>query len=147
MLWAALVSGINLAQTGLGSVHGLASPLGAFYPIPHGVVCGTLVAECTRVNIAAMREREPENPALARYAELAAIICGQRFQNPAAAWQALVDTLAAWTEHMQLPRLGEYGLDDSAITQVVQHSRGSSMQTNPIVLTDEEIAGIVKARL
>jgi alcohol dehydrogenase len=147
MLWAALVSGINLAQTGLGSVHGLASPLGAFYPIPHGVVCGTLVAECTRVNIAAMRAREPANPALARYAELAAMICGRRFQNPAEAWQALVDTLAAWTEYMQLPRLGEYGLDDFGITQVVQHSRGSSMQTNPIVLSDEEIAGILRARL
>lgn len=147
MLWAALISGINLAQTGLGSVHGLASPLGAFYPIPHGVVCGTLVAECTRVNIAAMREREPDNPALAKYTELAAIICGRSFQNPADAWQALVDTLAAWTEHMQLPRLREYGLDDVGITQVVQHSRGSSMKTNPIVLTDEELAGIVKARL
>lgn len=146
MLWAALVSGINLAQTGLGSVHGLASPLGAFYPIPHGVVCGTLVAECTRVNIAAMREREPGNTALIKYAELAAIICGQHFQNPEAAWQALVDTLAAWTEHMQLPRLGEYGLNDAGIAQVVAHSRGSSMQTNPIVLTDEEIAGILKAR-
>ena len=147
MLWAALVSGINLAQTGLGSVHGLASPLGAFYPIPHGVVCGTLLAECTRVNIAVMREREPYNPALIKYAELAAIICDRTFQNPAHAWGSLVDTLAAWTEHMQLPRLGEYGLDAAGIDKVVQHSRGSSMQTNPIVLTDEEIAGILKARL
>ncbi|MDT8404303.1 iron-containing alcohol dehydrogenase [Sulfuriflexus sp.] len=147
MLWAALVSGINLAQTGLGSVHGLASPLGAFFPVPHGVVCGTLLAECTRVNITAMREREPDNPALARYAELAGMICGRRFQNPADAWQLLVDTLAAWTQHMQLPRLGEYGLDGPGIDQVVQHARGSSMQTNPIVLSDEEIAGILKARL
>ena len=147
MLWAALISGINLAQTGLGSVHGLASPLGAFYPIPHGVVCGTLLAECTRVNIAAMRERDPGNPGLIKYAELAAIICDRKFQNPADAWQSLIDTLAVWTEHMQLPRLGEYGLDDEGIAQVVKNSRGSSMQTNPIVLTDEEIAGIIKARM
>lgn len=147
MLWAALVSGINLAQTGLGSVHGLASPLGAFYPIPHGVVCGTLVAECTRVNIAAMRAREPDNPALIKYAELAAIICDRHFHNPVDAWQALVDTLAAWTEYMQLPRLGEYGLSEAGIAQLVANARGSSMRTNPIVLTDEEIAAIVRTRL
>jgi len=51
LAYAALLSGINLAQTGLGSVHGLASPLGAFFPMPHGVVCGTLVAEATAINI------------------------------------------------------------------------------------------------
>ncbi|WP_425411739.1 hypothetical protein [Methylomicrobium lacus] len=40
---------------GLGSVHGLASPLGAYFPIPHGVVCGTLVAAATKVNVEAMQ--------------------------------------------------------------------------------------------
>ncbi len=66
MAYAALLSGICLAQTGLGSVHGLASPLGAFFPIPHGVVCGTLVAAATRLNIDVMQERDPDNPALAQ---------------------------------------------------------------------------------
>jgi alcohol dehydrogenase len=70
MAYASLISGINLAQTGLGSVHGLASPLGAFYPIPHGVVCGTLVAAATEMNINAMFDRETDNPALDRYARV-----------------------------------------------------------------------------
>ena len=66
MAYAAMLSGITLAQVDLGSVHGLASPLGAFFPIPHGVVCGTLVAEATRMNIDAMEARAPDSLALTK---------------------------------------------------------------------------------
>ena len=51
-------------QAGLGAVHGLASPIGAFFPAPHGVVCGTLLAATTRVNIAALRARVARIPYL-----------------------------------------------------------------------------------
>jgi alcohol dehydrogenase len=147
MAYAAMLSGINLAQTGLGSVHGLASPLGAFYPIPHGAVCGTLVAEATRVNIDAMLKREPDNPALTRYARLGEILCQRRFPDLDSAWQGLIDLLADWTERMQLPRLSVYGLDLAGLDRVVAHSRGSSMKTNPIVLEDIEIMEILEKRL
>lgn len=147
MAYAALLSGINLAQTGLGSVHGLASPLGAFFPIPHGVVCGTLVATATRVNIEAMQSREPDNAALHKYARLAEILCERRIREPEAAYQALVDKLEEWTQAMQLPALGQYGVTREDFPRIVEHSRGSSMKTNPIVLTDGEVTHILEQRL
>ena len=147
MAYGALLSGITLAQVGLGSVHGLASPLGAFYPIPHGVVCGTLVASASAINIKSMLVREPKNKALAKYRHLAEILCGRTFRNSEAAYGALVDLLTQWTEELMLPRLSHYGLQEAAFDKVIANSRGSSMKTNPIVLTDSEIRHILLDRL
>ena len=147
MAYASLISGINLAQTGLGSVHGLASPLGAFYPIPHGVVCGTLVAEATAINIEAMRGREPGNEALARYARVSEVLLHRHFASQDEALHELVELLRRWTGELKLQRLSRYGLNSSGIDHVVVHARGSSMKTNPIVLTDDEISSILKDRM
>lgn len=147
MAYASLISGICLAQTGLGSVHGLASPLGAFYPIPHGVVCGTLVAAATRANIKAMLMRDPDNPALSQYARVGEVLCQKRHVSPQIARAALIQLLSDWTETMRLPRLRDFGLTNQGLDHVVVHSRGSSMKTNPIVLTDDEIKAVLEDRL
>jgi alcohol dehydrogenase class IV len=147
MAYASLLSGITLAQVGLGSVHGLASPLGAYFPIPHGVVCGTLVAAATEVNINAMQVRQPGNPALKKYAHTGRLLSGKDELNEAAALDALCSWLKDCSEQLHLPRLGDYGISESDFPLIVANSRGSSMQTNPIVLTDEEIESILHQRL
>ena len=147
MAYAALLSGISLAQVGLGSVHGLAAPLGAFFPIPHGVVCGTLVAACTETNIAVLLGRHPESPALARYAAVGRLLGNDSGLDDDASRTRLVSILADWTWQLGLPRLSHYGMKEEDIARVVANCRGSSMKTNPVVLTDEEISLILKFRL
>ena len=147
MAYAALMSGITLAQVGLGSVHGLAAPLGAFFPIPHGVVCGTLVAECTRANIALLQQRQPGSDALWRYAHVGKVMKHDMTLSERDGLKALVDVLETWTDELELPRLSKYGMHASDIPHVVANCRGSSMKTNPIVLADDEVAAILKQRL
>lgn len=147
LAYASLCSGIALAQCGLGSVHGLASPLGAFFPIPHGVVCGTLVAAATRVNIDALRGRDADNPALRKYAEAGSLLNGTDQGDDAAAQDGLVQLLEDWTERLQLPRLGAFGMRQDDIPRVVANCRGGSMQTNPLVLDDGELADLLRTRL
>lgn len=147
MAYAALLSGITLAQVGLGSVHGLASPLGAFYPIPHGVVCGTLVAVATNMNINAMCQREPDNRALEKYAGLSEVLYQRHFSSKQDAWDNLVNLLSQWTEQLNLPGLSAYGVRESGLEHVIKHCRGSSMKTNPIVLSDEDVREILMQRL
>lgn len=147
LAYASLCSGITLAQAGLGSVHGLASPLGAFFPIPHGVVCGTLVAEATKINIDALRKRDPDGVALHKYAEAAVLLTGQMFTSPSSACDALVEKLRQWTTKLDLPCLSDYQVSEADVPRVVANCRGGSMQTNPLVLTDEEVSELVSARL
>jgi len=147
MAYAALLSGITLAQAGLGSVHGLAAPLGAFFPIPHGVACGTLLAAATRVNIEVMTAREPANPALAKYARVGRLLHGMKHGDDIAARSALLQSLEGWTERMDMPRLGAFGASAADLPRIVANCRGSSMKTNPVALSDNDVGKILRARL
>ena len=148
MAYAALLSGICLANAGLGAVHGLASPLGAQLPIPHGMACGAVLWQTIRSNIAALGEREPESPALHRYAGLGRLLADQ----PAGvgddeACAALVETLHGWTERLEVAGLSSFGMLADDIPAVVADSPGSSMRTNPITLTDQELSSILSDAL
>jgi len=147
MAYAALISGITLAQVGLGSVHGLAQPLGSLFPLPHGIACGTMVAAATRTNLDALRQRQPQSPALTKYARVGRLLSEQDELNEAQAHEALLEVLEAWREKMVLPRLGDYGIGVGDIPAIVANSRNNSMKTNPIELTDDEIAALVRARI
>ena len=126
---------------------GLAAPLGAYFPIPHGVACGTLVAACTGVNIALLQAREPGHAALARYAEVGRLLAGERALPDDAALAGLVEVLEAWTRELALPPLSHYGMTAADIARVVANCRGSSMKTNPVVLSDNDVAAILQERL
>ena len=151
MATAALCSGTCLAQTGLGAVHGVASPLGALFPIPHGVACGATLAAATRVNVAALEQRESENVALDRYAELGRLLAGSGGAAAALpdgeARASLVQLLEDWRARLAVPRLSAYGITTADIPAIVADSRGSSMKTNPILLTDGEIAAVLVGSL
>ncbi len=144
MAYAALLSGITLAQVGLGSVHGLASPLGAFFPIPHGVACGTVLTEAVRINIQAMQEREPDNIGLSKYAHIGRLLNKKPQLSDSEALQALVDFLSDWNRKMTIAPLSEFGISEQDIPRLVANISPSSMQTNPIILTQEEKEALVR---
>ena len=146
LAYAALASGICLAQTGLGAVHGMASPLGAYFPIPHGVVCGTLVAETTHANIEALLDRDPFGPALPKYGKVGGMLSGHARVCGGDGLIMLTDVLDAWTERLALPRLGAFGVTAADVPRIVAASGGNSMKTNPVVLEPAEIAAIVTRR-
>jgi alcohol dehydrogenase len=145
--WAAYLSGVTLAQAGLGSVHGLAAPLGAFSPIPHGAACGTLVAAATELNVSALRARAPDHIALKKYAAVAGLFLpNDANESEDALLARWIEQLHQATERLGIQGLGHYGVAAKDFAVIVANSRGSSMKTNPIVLDDDELMRLLQAR-
>ncbi len=141
---ASLFGGLALANAGLGAVHGFAGPIGGMFPAPHGAVCARLLPYVMDANLRALAAREPDHPALSRYATVAALLPG----NPAAtasdgvAWAA--DLMAA----LAVPPLTTYGMTPADVPVLVEKaSAASSMKANPVRLTPEEMTSILMQAL
>ncbi|MEP7287093.1 MAG: iron-containing alcohol dehydrogenase [Chloroflexota bacterium] len=142
MAYASLCSGLALANSGLGAVHGFAAVLGGNFPIPHGVCCAALLPYVTRGNIAALLARDPANEALVRYNRIALLLTGG--QDP----QQLPDALLHLSQALHIPRLSTYGVSADAVPELVSLSmQANSMKANPIALTADELAQILTAAL
>ena len=74
---AALFSGLALANSRLGAVHGLAGPIGGEIHAPHGAICAGLLPHVMSANITALADRSPEHPALERYLEIGRLLSGE----------------------------------------------------------------------
>lgn len=140
MATAALCGGLALANAKLGAVHGLAAPIGGLTGAPHGAICAALLAEVTSVNITAMLDREPTNPAIERYRDLADATGNGRHLT------ALQEWLRTLNRHLESPGLAELGLEEADHDRVATAaSRASSMQGNPIQLTHAEVLACLAA--
>lgn len=82
-----------------------------------------------------------------KYARLGRLLSSDETLNDLAAHVVLIGILGRWTEGMHLPRLGHYGVSADDLPRIVANSRGGSMKTNPVVLTDTEIEAILRMRL
>jgi len=143
--YAAFLSGVTLANAGLGIIHGLAAPLGGLVPIPHGIVCATLLAEACRVNIKRLRVlRGQEDLMLAKFARLGRIVSGAGDAHLSAACDMLLRTLDTWTEQLSIPRLGAYGVSESDLDALATQA---GQKNNPIQLELDDIRAILRARL
>jgi len=136
MAVASVCGGLALANAKLGAVHGFASPLCGMFPVPHGVVCARLLPLVTEINVRALRARTPNAVAVGRYDEVARLITGDA---NARAEDAVV-WLRELVAELSVPGLASYGVSNEDIPRVVEAARhASSMQGNPIVLTDAEL--------
>jgi alcohol dehydrogenase class IV len=142
MALASLFGGLALANAGLGVVHGFAAPLGGSWKAPHGALCAALLPHGMAVNVAALRARAPQHPALERYTAIARLLTGR---NDARAEDGI-----AWVRELcaelNIPPLRAWEITEADLPGVVEKAaRASSMQANPLQLTTEELLAVAAA--
>jgi alcohol dehydrogenase class IV len=155
MAYAALCSGVALANAGLGAVHGFAAPIGANFPVPHGVVCARLLPPVLVANVNALRASDAKGKeGLLRYRKLGtgitlalvkANFCEKLPEDP---HETLVIFIQRLMEGLVIPRLSDFGLRDEHVPAMVELAKkASSMRYNPVVLADDVLANILRSAL
>lgn len=140
MAQAALLSGMALANSGLGMAHGVAAALGVHQRTRHGLACAVMLPVALRTN------RTAAEPALAELAVAAGVVSTSASASAAA--EALLDRINALCRELDIPaRLSELGVRREDLPQLAAGSRGSSMDGNPRQLSDPQLLAILEENL
>jgi alcohol dehydrogenase len=139
MAHAALLSGMALANSGLGMAHGLAAALGVICNVPHGLACAMMLPSALYAN---------RSIALADLASLARATLARPFAGDADAADALIARIESICQSIGIPsRLSEIGVKPHQLPDLVRGSRGNSMSGNPREISDDELHTILERML
>jgi alcohol dehydrogenase class IV len=143
--YAATISGITLANAGLGVVHGFAQPLGSFFGIPHGVVCGTLMAASNRVTAKKLISKGlSSTTAFEKYVEIGKLFTDNHTKSDAYYLDFCINALERLTSELQLPLLSDYGVEEKHFDEIVAFT---GLKYHPIKLDEEDLKEILGQRL
>ena len=137
MSHAALVSGMALANSGLGMAHGVAAAVGIECGTPHGLACAVMLPVALRVNF---------DDAYLDYAELERAIDRSSTRGERGDAEAFVARIERLCRDAGVPqRLSELGLSADRVEWLAENSRGASMRGNPREFDTETLRGVLQA--
>jgi alcohol dehydrogenase class IV len=139
MAHAALLSGMALANSGLGMAHGVAAALGVLCQVPHGLACAVMLPATLRAN----REAAAND-----LATLGRAVLHRPFAYDSAAADGFIGRIEDICRNVGIPsRLSDVGVGRDHLPELVRGSRGNSMSGNPRQIDDEELLSILEQML
>lgn len=144
MAYGAMLSGITLANAGLGLIHGFASSVGASFEIPHGVVCGTMMAVVNRYNIHSVLSDNIKSDLVKKYVFLGKIFSGIETRDNEWYLKFVADYLDELTARLEIPRLGKYGVSGSDLEKIAS---ATDHKSNPVRFEKRQLIDMLRERL
>ncbi len=145
LAYAAYISGITLANAGLGLVHGFAQPLGSLFGIPHGVVCGTLMAAVNRVTAQKLTRHGMENrTAFKKYVKIGKLFAGSQTKGEFYYLDFCINEIERLTEALKLPLLSDYGITEKDFQKIIA---STGLKYHPVRLNEEDLMTILEHRV
>jgi len=140
MMLAAYLSGITLANAGLGLVHGFASAIGGYFKISHGAVCSALMPAANRITVRKLRDTQANEPALVKYANVGKIFSALSGKTSDYYIDFLLDLIANWCADMAIPTLAQGGVTAADHSRIVS---ASDNKNNPVALSADEMMEVL----
>lgn len=143
MAMAALLSGMALANAGLGAVHGFAAPVGGRFHAPHGAVCAALLTPVWEVNLELVMTAGTEAQR-ARFATAAALLTGRAGSRP----EEALPVLAGLARRLAVPGLSAHGIREEHLEDLASRAaQASSMKGNPVRVPHEALLRMLRGAL
>lgn len=143
MLIAGYFSGLALANSGLGAVHGFAAPLGGIYKVPHGEVCAALlpaVLSCNWSQLDSLAASESQD-LKTRYTFISRIFTGR----DDASMEHLVGWLQSINRQSGIRPLIQMGINQDQWPSIIEKAMAaSSMRGNPVGLARDSLHRILE---
>lgn len=135
MAYASTISGMCLANSGLGAVHGLVAGLGAVLHIPHGMGCAILLPHVIKMNSPYIKQKS---------AALCTALVGSCENNHKKDTETIIKYIDNMIDSLNIPKnFKDIGINKETALEIINYSSSSSMSGNPYPMTEEDILNIL----
>jgi len=111
------------------------------FDIPHGLVCGILMAPANEITVRELRKSNLKSEALKKYVQLGKIFADKENKSDGFYIDGFIEHLFELSAFFRFPKLREFGINEKDVLSIC---RVTDNKNNPVKLSLENLTEIVR---